>query len=117
VSIRPVVFHADGSVEVVFDELGHSGTIAAAAIAWAPNVDGTPDHKFVVLDCPDGCGARSTHPVGGGAAAVDVQQLFVHKTESSGCGCGNVEAGNATLADAHVHLNVARMDGEARYQL
>ena len=31
-SVRPIQFNPDGSVEVVYDELGHSGTIPAAEV-------------------------------------------------------------------------------------
>jgi len=116
VSVRPVAFNAaDGSIEVVFDELGHSGTIPAAEIRWAKKTDGSDDHNGIVLECPDGCGASSVHPVGGGAAPAAVQQMFVHKTERDGCACGNVAASSNAIPEAHVHLNCARMDGEARW--
>jgi len=114
-SVRPVVFNADGSVDVVLDELGHSGTIPAAEVQWATQMDGSHNHNFIVLECPDGCGATSTHPVSGGAAASDVQHMFVQKTEREGCACGNVTAGTNAVPEAHVHLNVARMDGEERW--
>lgn len=31
-SVRPVNFSADGSIDVVCDEMGHSGTIPAAEV-------------------------------------------------------------------------------------
>ena len=116
-SVRPVTFNPDDSIDVVYDELGHSGTIPAAEVQWATQMDGSHDHNFIVLNCPDGCGATSTHPVGGGAAASDVQQMFVQKTEREGCACGNVAAASNAVPEAHVHLNVARMDGSERWQL
>ena len=116
-SIRPVNFLPDGSVEVINDELGHSGTIPAAEVRWTTNIDGTESHNYIVLNCPDGCGASSTHPVGGGADAPNVQQMFVHKTELEGCACGNVAPATNSVPEAHVHLNVARMDGEERWQV
>jgi len=116
-SVRPVTFNADGSIDVVYDELGHSGAIPAAEINWTQNIDGSRSHNFIVLNCPDGCGASSTWPVGGGADAVNGQQMFVQKTEREGCACGNVAAGTNAVPEAHVHLNVARMDGEERWTL
>lgn len=116
-SVRPVNFNDDGSIDVVFDETGHSGTIPAAEIAWTTNIDGSENHSFIVLNCPDGCGGSSTHPVGGGAAPLEVQQMFVNKTGLDGCACGAVAAGNETVADAHAHLNCARMDGPERWML
>src|SRR5262252_3165816 len=88
-SIRPTQLYPDGSIEVVYDELGHSGTIPAAEIRWTQDIQGQDSHNYSVLNCPDGCGASSTHPVGGGADAPNVQQMFVHKTEREGCACGN----------------------------
>lgn len=114
-SVRPVLFNADGSIDVVFDELGHSGTIPAAEVQWAADMQGSHNHNFIVLVCPDGCGATSTHPVGGGAAASDVQHMFVQKTEREGCACGTVAAATNAIPESHVHLNVARMDGENRW--
>jgi len=116
-SVRPVTFQPNGDIDVVFDELGHSGTIPAAQVQWATQMDGSHNHNFIVLVCPDGCGATSTHPVGGGAAAPDVQQMFVQKTNRDGCACGNVAAGNETVADAHMHLQCDRMDGPERWQV
>jgi hypothetical protein len=117
-SVRPVTLNADGSIDVVFDEGGHSGTIPAAEVQWAPNpLDDSHNHNFIVLNCPDGCGATSTHPVGGGAAPAEVQQMFVEKTAREGCACGNVEASTTALPESHVRLNVNRMDGEGRWQL
>ena len=104
-------------MDVVFDEQGHSGTIPAAEVRWSTNMDGSDDHRFIVLSCPDGCGATSTHPVGGGAAPVEVQQMFVKKVEADGCACGSVEAGRTDdVPEAHVHLQVSRMDGPERWQ-
>jgi hypothetical protein len=98
--------------------LGHAGTIPAAEVEWATNIDGSHNHNFIVLNCPDGCGASSTHPVGGGAAPVEVQQMFVQKTQRDGCACGHIEATDAdTLGESHVRLNVNRMDGPGRWQL
>jgi hypothetical protein len=114
-SVRPVNFLPNGDIDVVFDETGHSGTIPAAEVVWTTGIDNQPDHRYIVLNCPDGCGASSTHPVGGGAAPADVQKMFVEKTGREGCACGNVEAATNAVPEAHVHLNVARMDGEDRW--
>jgi hypothetical protein len=114
-SVRPVLFNADGSIDVVFDEQGHSGTIPAAEVQWATQMDGLHSHSFIVLECPDGCGATSTHPVGGGAAAPDVQHMFVQKTEREGCACGNVDSSTNAVPESHVRLNCSRMDGPERW--
>lgn len=117
-SIRPVQFNADGSIEVLHDELGHGGTIPAAEIVWALGMDGTPNHNFIVLTCPAGCGSSSTWPVGGGADVVMGQQMFVNKVASEGCCCGQIVATDAdTLGESHVRLQVNRMDGPGRWSL
>lgn len=116
-SIRPVTANPDGSIDVVYDEQGHSGTIPAAEIQWAAKPDGSHDHNFIILNCPDGCGASSIHPVGGGAAPVEVQTMFVKKATLEACACGHIEPGNANVADAHMHLQAERMDGPGRWQV
>jgi len=117
-SVRPVNFLPNGDVEVVYDELGHHGTIAAADIHHSLNADGIENHNFIVLHCPDGCGENSTHPVGGGAAPDEVQQMFVNKCQSDGCPCGQVQATDAdALGESHVRLQVNRMDGPGRWRL
>jgi hypothetical protein len=112
-----VNFNADGSIDAVYDELGHSGTIPAAEVKWTTAIDGSEDHNFIVLTCPDGCGAVSTHPVGGGADAPNVQQMFVNKVEREGCACGQVPAREPESAADHVKELVTAMDGEERWAL
>jgi hypothetical protein len=117
-SVRPIVFNADGSIDVVYDEMGHSGTIPPEQVMWATNTDGSHNHNFIVLHCPDGCGATSTWPVGGGADAPMGQQLFVEKTARDGCACGQTQAGDTSATPiSHVRLNCNRMDGLGRWQL
>jgi hypothetical protein len=118
-SVRPVLFNADGSIDVVFDELGHSGTIPAAEVQWATKIDGSHDHNFIVLNCPDGCGASSTHPVGGGAAPLEVQQMFVLKEHQEMTSGVQGRAAPAGLIDAAqiVKERVIAMDGEERWVL
>jgi hypothetical protein len=117
-SVRPITFQPNGDIDVVFDEMGHSGTVPAAEVMWATNMDGSHNHNFIVLVCPDGCGATSTWPVAGGADAVNGQQMFVEKTTREGCACGQTTAGDTTATPtAHVRLNCNRMDGPGRWQL
>jgi hypothetical protein len=118
-SVRPVVFNADGSIDVVYDEGGHSGTIPAAEVLWSKNIDGTDNHNSIVLACPDGCGATSTHPVGGGAAPLEVQQMFVLKEHQEMTTGAQGRATPAGLNDAAqiVKERVIAMDGEERWLL
>ena len=117
-SVRPVGFTTDGSVEVFHDEFAHGGTIPAVQIQWGITMDGQIEHTLIRLDCPAGCGSTSWHPVGGGAAPLEVQQLFVNKTERDGCACGQTAPGDSSgTPESHVRLNVNRMDGAGRWQL
>jgi len=119
-SIRPTEF-IPGGMKVIFDETGHEGTIMLADINFTKNIDDTENHNFIVLNCPDGCGASSTHPVGGGAAPYEVQEMFVHKIDIQGCACGEVPArASRAAADTnavdHVKELVEAMDGPGRWQ-
>jgi hypothetical protein len=115
-SVRPVTFNEDGSIEVFHDDLGHGGTIPASEVTWTQNPDGET-HFFITLTCPFGCGAISLHPAAGGAAPIEVQQMFVNKVQLDGCACGAIEPNNNTAApEAHVRLNCNRMDGPGRWQ-
>ena len=115
-SVRPVTFQTNGDIDCVYDELGHSGTIPAAEVVWAKNMDGTDNHNAIILNCPDGCGASSTHPVGGGAAPLQVQQMFVGKVQREGCACGKVASTDTnSLGESHVHLSVNKTDGAGRW--
>jgi hypothetical protein len=121
-TVHPVSFNADGSIDVVYDEMGHSGTIPPEQIVWTiflggPS-DGAENHNYIRLECPDGCGATSTWPVGGGADATMGQQMFVEKTARDGCACGQTAPGDTSATPtSHVRLLVNRMDGIGRWQL
>jgi len=43
-SVRPITFNPDNSIDVVYDETGHTGTIAAAEVKWTTNIDGTENY-------------------------------------------------------------------------
>jgi hypothetical protein len=118
-AVRPVTFQPDGSIDVVYDEQGHSGTIPAAEVKWSTNIDGSDNHDFIVLPCPDGCGATSTWPVGGGADALMGQQMFVLKEHQEMTAGAQGRAAPAALADAAqiVKERVIAMDGEERWVL
>jgi hypothetical protein len=110
----------DGSVDVIFDELGHSGTIPAAEVQWSQGIDGS-DSLFIVLTCPDGCGASSTWPVGGGADARMGQELFVRRLippDPQPCPCGKLAAGKpALLTVSHLKTHADQQDGTGRWQV
>jgi hypothetical protein len=118
VSVRPVAFGADGSVEVVCDETGHGGWLPPAQVRWGVDRNGAPDPSQIVLECPDGCGVASFHPVGGGAAPPLVQEMFMRKIEHEGCPCGQIGGACAEgLAYAHAKLACERQDGAGRWQV
>ena len=100
---------------VVHDDAGHQGTIDPAAITHTTNIDGSENHLFLIVPCPV-CDAVSTHPVGGGAQPAAVQQMFVQKAQQDGCPCGAIIGPDSSAApEAHVRLNVNRMDGPGRW--
>lgn len=77
-AIRPLSIDAAGTVSVVHDEEGHTGTLKLADLQPGRRLDGTPDYRFTTLPCPvPGCGAVSLHPVSGGCDPEAVQRLFV----------------------------------------
>jgi hypothetical protein len=117
-SIRPVTFNANGSIEVYHDEFSHSGTIPASEITWSADREGELNHFFISLNCPAGCGSTSTWPVGGGADAFNGQTMFVKKVELDGCACGQVAPEDTSaLPASHVRLNCNRLDGPGRWQV
>jgi hypothetical protein len=117
-SVRPVAFQPNGDIDVVYDELGHEGRVLAAEVRWGISLGGGEDHNYIVLVCPDGCGAASTWPVGGGADAARGQEMFVRKVNLEGCACPTVgEPDPPTAAVAHVKELVTAMDGADRWQL
>src|SRR5215831_14979445 len=110
-SVRPVTFLPNGDIDVVCDETGHSGTIAAADIHYTTMFggpqDGAENHYFIILNCPDGCGVSSIWPVSGGADAKMGQQMFVNKVDTDGCPCGQIQStDSSTLGESHVRLLV-----------
>jgi hypothetical protein len=116
-SIRPINFNPDGSIDVHFDELGHMGNILANEVRWATDPITGDNHNYIILACPDGCGSTSTWPVGGGADAPMGQEMFVRKVDLEGCACGQVPARSSQDAIDHVKELVTAMDGEERWQL
>ena len=116
-SVRPTNFLPNGDLEVIYDEGGHTGTILAAEVTWSTNPDGSESHNYIILACPDGCGATSTWPVGGGADAPMGQEMFVRKIDLEGCCCDAPLARTSQAAIDHVKELVTAMDGEDRWAL
>jgi len=106
--------------QVIHDDAyggGHGGTIDPSTVKHTLNMDQTENHNFLVITCPV-CDATSTHPVGGGAQPVSVQQMFVTHASANGCPCGQVDASDPdNLAESHVRLQILRMDGPERIQI
>jgi hypothetical protein len=123
VSVLPVKFNADGSVDVVHGDApggSHGGTVSAGALslgAFSTLTGGGQTHNAIGLPCPvAGCGAVSFHPIGGGAEPAAVQELFVRVVARVGCPCGQLTAGKPiAIVQAHVKLQTERMDGVGRW--
>ena len=75
--IRPTEVHPDGSVDAVYDEEQHTGTVPAEQITWGQGMGGVPNTSMIVLPCPDGCGATSYHPRESNEPLV--QEMFARK--------------------------------------
>lgn len=75
--IRPTAVYPDGSVDVFFDEMQHTGTVPAEQVTWGKNMDGTPNTSMLILPCPDGCGSESYHPRESSDELV--QEMFARK--------------------------------------
>ena len=121
-SVRPAAFNANGSIDVVHDDSpdGHGGTIPAGQIVASLFVQypgaATADHRALALTCPV-CGAVSIHPIGGGAAPAEVQELFVRVVRRLGCPCGKMPANRPVpLVQAHVKLETEKLDGAGRWR-
>lgn len=113
-SIRPIVFNKDGSVNVWHDEANHGGTAPADALRFTSQLDGSSDYRFLTLPCPvKNCGAVSTHPVSGGAAPEMVQELFIR------CYLADKEHPAKTFAQAKaaVKAGVRTQDGDEFWRL
>lgn len=77
-AVRPLSVDANGRINAVHDEAGHSGTLRLTDLRPGRNPDGTPDYRFTTMPCPvAGCGAVSVHPASGGCDPERVQRLFV----------------------------------------
>ena len=116
-TIQITAFNTDGSIDVIYATLNHSGTIPAMDINWSTNMDGSENHNYIKLNCPDDCGYFTVHPVGGGADAPVIQEMFVRKIDLEGCACGAVPARSSQVAIDHAKELVTAMDGAERWQL
>jgi len=114
--IRPIAVNSDGSVVIVFDELGHTGTVTPASISFSVP-DGTPDYRTLVLTCPDGCGSASYHPItGDGLCRALIQEAFVRQVRLKGCPCGVATIGRpfaVVIAHIRSHVQANRGNWEA----
>ncbi len=76
-AVRPTAINPDGTIAVVHDEAGHTGTLTFAQVGFPRRPDGTPDYRLAALPCPGpNCGARSVYPITGGSDAALVQFMF-----------------------------------------
>jgi hypothetical protein len=112
---------AAGVWQAVHDDApggSHSGTISPTDVVFGKNMDGTDNHRAVIVECPV-CGASSTHPVGGGAQPGPVQELFVRLVKAHGCACPGGLAANRPFAviQSHVRAHSDGMDGAGRFQI
>jgi hypothetical protein len=109
-SIRPVTFNANGSIDVWHDEANHGGNVPAAGIHWLKLPNGNNDLRWMYLPCPS-CDSESMHPASGGADPDQVQRLFARRIRTL--------AANRTWLQARAILRtlVQNQDGLARFKL
>ncbi len=103
---------------VFHDDLGHTGEVNPSDIGYILNEDGSHNHNFVSVTCPE-CGAYSIHPVGGGAQPPLVQEMFVRIAQTDGCACPADLPGGLPiqLTAGHVKTHCEQMDGAGRWQV
>lgn len=99
----------------------HSGDLDPSTVAFATKPDGSTDFRVLVIACPvAGCGSVSYHPIGGGAAPRQVQEMFVRHLIAKGiaCPCGLLSAGRPIVqVIAHMKQHAEDMDGPGRWQV
>lgn len=119
-TVRPIAFNPNGSIEVTHDGPNHVGTIAKADIGFAKTISGADDIRFIELACPvPGCNAVSVHPVSGGCDPVNVQKMFGKKFRAAPVtvpGHPNAQR-NWTQAKSLVQELAEAMDGPGRFRL
>src|SRR5215469_12535310 len=81
-SVYVASFTDANSWEVLHDEAGHGGTIDPATVKHVVGPDGVENHNYLMIVCPM-CDSVSTHPVGGGAQPLSVQQMFVNHVNAN----------------------------------
>lgn len=115
-SIHPLSY-ANGIYEIWHDEKDHGGQISAEQVNFATDAaDGSEIYKIIGLYCPDD-GDSSWHPIGGGAAPEEVQQMFAQVISTQGCPCGLIQGPiPLRFAQAHVKKHADAMDGRGRYR-
>ena len=116
-SIHPIAYDPNSQVYTMFDDdKQHQFDIVLSELNFVQGLQGA-NHLIIIIPCLV-CGSVSSHPASGGADAPNIQQLFVNKTQSAGCVCGNVTAQSAeSVAESHVRLNCNRLDGPGRWQI
>ena len=114
----------DGTWLITHDDApggSHTGVIQPTDVQRQVNMDGTPNENFAIVTCPV-CGSVSTHPVGGGAQAPLVQEMFIYLAMRDGCTeapMGRKLRSTMTYEEAHDHVkgHCEAMDGEGRWQV
>ena len=90
----------------------HGGPIDSSLVVYADDpITVGPDFNSIQVPCPyPGCGSASWHPVGGGAAPREVQELFVRLGVRD-----RALSVDAAIADARARCE--RMDFVGRWQV
>lgn len=118
-SVRPIAFDPSGGITVGHDDLGHAGAVAFVDVRFARNPDGSVNADVLELTCPQaGCGAVSTHPIGGGCDAPRIQVLFARIWLRRAVALAiPVAERNWAGIKARVKARVVALEGEGRWRL
>jgi hypothetical protein len=116
VAVEIIEHRQDGGAEVIHTEMGHGGTVLGNRVQFVKNQDGSTNPDYLVMPCPvDGCGAVSTHPIGGGAQPFEVQKEFARlwQMRANELGIPPAQRGWSDIRDL-VCAHVEAMDGPGR---
>src|SRR4030095_16098069 len=113
--IIPIAYN-NGVFTVVCDK-GHEGEVAEANITFTG--EGATEHQTAKIICPAiDCGNVAIHPVGGGAAPSNVQEMFIRLYKSRGCPCGVLGNDKAIgLTKSHTKMHAEQQDFAGRWKL
>jgi hypothetical protein len=114
-SIIPIAFNNETKIYTMLHD-DHEFEVALSELAYNLNPDSTTNWTTVTVPCPLD-DSVSWHPAGGGAAPIQVQEMFSQVIGLNGCPCGTLSTLTRGVALSHAKLHCAQMDGAGRWQV